>query len=622
MKTYKLMWLLALSTLAAVAGGALLATVMAAQSTPSPLPAFPGAGGFGAFATGGRGGSVYTVTNLNDSGSGSFRDAVSQPNRYVVFAVGGVIRINSPIHISANLTIAGQTAPGEGVTIYGNGLSLSNANNTIMRYIRVRMGVVGNSGTDAMSIAQGDNMIFDHVSVSWGRDETFSVSGTPSRITIQDSIIGQGLQSHSAGGLIQTDGGVSIIRSLYLDNQTRNPKVKGVNEYVNNVVYNWGTGGCYILGDSAGQSYANVIENYFIAGPNTGIQPFTRRNLNFHISARNNYYDGNGNGILDGAVVPQADYTTVDWQTAPFQYPELQAMSATEAYGYVVANAGASRIRDRVDMRLIEEVTSLGSMGEIISDESAPPINGPGPVAGGRAPADTDRDGMPDAWEIAVGLDPNTPDHNGDADGNGYTNIEDYINGLAPGGIQDAAITGVTDDTGLSSSDAITSDDRLMLSGTARAGKIVTVTRMGTGQVGTATSDAAGRWSLDLSATPLPQGLHVFTARPADASGGAGVPTPAFLVTVDRTAPASPAITSVTLDSNLTINGNSEPGSQVEAKFAGGASIGRGLADDNGLWSVSYAGSPLEPGVHSFTAVATDKAGNIGAEAAPYTVDT
>jgi autotransporter-associated beta strand protein len=621
MKTYKLMGLVALAAITAAAGGALLATVIAAQTTQT-LPAFPGAGGFGAFATGGRGGSIYIVTNLNDSGPGSFRDAVSQPNRYVVFAVGGIIRINSPIRISANLTIAGQTAPGGGVTIYGNGLSLSNANHTIMRYLRVRMGVVGDSGTDAISIAQGDKMIFDHVSVSWGRDETFSVSGTPSNITIQDSIIAQGLQSHSAGGLIQTDGGVSIIRSLYLDNQTRNPKVKGVNEYVNNVVYNWGTGGCYILGDSAGQSYANVIENYFIAGPNTGIQPFTRGNLNFHIYARNNYYDGNVNGTLDGAIVPQADYTTVDWQTSPFQYPERQAMSATAAYGYVVANAGASRIRDRIDMRLIEEVTSLGSVGEIISDESAPPINGPGPVAGGRAPVDTDRDGMPDAWEIAVGLDPNTPDHNGDADGNGYTNIEDYINGLAPGGVQDAAITGVTDDTGLSGSDAITSDDRLMLSGTARAGKIVTVTRIGAGQVGTATSDAAGRWSLDLSSTPLPQGLHVFTARTVDASGRAGVPTPAFLVTVDRTAPALPVITSVTLDSNLTINGNSEPGSQVEAKFAGGASIGRGIADDNGLWSVSFAGPPLEPGVHSFTAVATDKAGNVGVEAVPYTVDT
>ena len=370
------------------------------------------------------------MTNLNDSGPGSFRDAVSQPNRYVVFAVGGVIRINSRISVAPNLTIAGQTAPGEGITIYGNGLSFSNANNTVTRYLRVRMGVVGDSGADAVTIAQGDNMIFDHVSVSWGRDETFSVSGTASNITVQDSIIAQGLFSHSAGGLMETSGGVSIVRCLYIDNTTRNPKVKGVNEFVNNVVYNWGTGGGYILGDSAGQSFVNVIENYYINGPSTGIQPFTRGNLNFHIYAQNNYHDDNLNGQLDGAVVPQSGYTTVDWITTPFPYPTvggLNVMPAPEAYDHVIANAGTSRVRDRVDLRLIEEAQSLGALGQIISNENDPPMNGPGPVAGGRAPADADLDGMPDYWEIAAGLNPNLADHNGDADGNGYTNLEDYL---------------------------------------------------------------------------------------------------------------------------------------------------------------------------------------------------
>src|SRR5688572_24308696 len=218
--------------LAAIIGGMVIAAAHSAfTSAQIPLPAFPGAAGFGANARGGRGGNVYIVTNLNDSGPGSFRDAVSQPNRYVVFAVGGVIRINSRISVAPNLTIAGQTAPGEGITIYGNGLSFSNANNTVTRYLRVRMGVVGDSGADAVTIAQGDNMIFDHVSVSWGRDETFSVSGTASNITVQDSIIAQGLHPHSAGGLMETSGGVSVLRCLYVDNTTRNPKVKGVNEF-------------------------------------------------------------------------------------------------------------------------------------------------------------------------------------------------------------------------------------------------------------------------------------------------------------------------------------------------------------------------------------------------------
>src|SRR5215470_17657279 len=611
--------------LAAIIGGMVIAIAHSAfTSAQTALPAFPGASGFGANARGGRGGSVYTVTNLNDSGPGSFRDAVSQPNRYVVFAVGGVIRINSRIQVAPNLTIAGQTAPGEGITIYGNALSFSNANHTITRYLRVRMGVVGDSGVDAVTIAQGDNMIFDHVSVSWGRDETFSISGTPSNITVQDSIIAQGLFSHSAGGLLQTSGGVSIVRCLYIDNTTRNPKVKGVNEFVNNVVYNWGSGGGYILGDSAGDSFVNVIENYYIDGPSTTIQPFTRGNLNFHIYAQNNYHDDNLNGQLDGVVVPQSGYTTVDWITTPFPYPTVGAsnvMPATEAYDHVIANAGASRVRDRVDLRLIEETQSRGALGEIISNENDPPMSGPGPVAGGRAPADTDQDGMPDYWEVAAGLNPNVADHNGDADGNGYTNLEDYLNSLVKGGVQQGSITSVTDDTGISAADAVTSDDTLTLSGAARAGAGVTVTKVGTGVIGSTTADSSGRWSFDLGA-PLGEGPHAFTSTFANASGGVSPPTPAFLVTVDRTPPAAPVISSVTLDPQLTINGTGEPGGQVEVTLEGVGSLGQALVNEDGLWSVVHAGAPPEPGARAFTAVTTDRAGNAGPASAPYIIDT
>lgn len=116
------------------------------------------------------------------------------------------------------------------------------------------MGKGGSSGKDAMGIADGKNMIFDHVSVSWGRDETFSINGDVSNVTIQNSIIAQGLETHSCGGLMQTDGGVSLFRNLYIDNKTRNPKVKGVNEFTNNVIYNWGGGGGYIAGGSDGES--------------------------------------------------------------------------------------------------------------------------------------------------------------------------------------------------------------------------------------------------------------------------------------------------------------------------------------------------------------------------------
>jgi autotransporter-associated beta strand protein len=607
-----------------ITGAAIAAAHSAFTSAQTPLPAFPGAAGFGANAPGGRGGSVYIVTNLNDSGPGSFRDAVSQPNRYVVFAVGGVIRINSRIPVASNLTIAGQTAPGEGITIYGNGLSFSNANNTITRYLRIRMGVVGDSGVDAMTLAQGSNMIFDHISVSWGRDETFSVSGTASNITVQDSIVAQGLHSHSAGGLMETSGGVSIVRCLYIDNTTRNPKVKGVNEFVNNVVYNWGTGGGYILGDSAGQSFVNVIENYYINGPSTGIQPFTRGNLNFHIYAQNNYHDDNLNGRLDGSIVPQSGYTTVDWITTPFPYPTLNAMPAPEAYDYVIANAGASRVRDRVDLRLIEETQSLGSLGEIISNESDPPMNGPGPVAGGRAPADTDQDGMPDYWEIAAGLNPAVADHNGDADGNGYTNLEDYLNSLVVGGVQQGSINGVTDDTGLSAADAVTADDTLTLSGAARAGAGVTVTKVGIGVIGSTTADSTGNWSFDI-ASPLGEGPHAFTATFANGSSVASPPTPAFVVTIDKTAPAAPVISSVTLDPQHATNnvgGSGEPGGQVEVTLEGMGSLGQAIVNEDGLWSVIYTGPLPEGDLRRFTAVVTDRAGNTGPASAPYVIDT
>ena len=168
------------------------------------LPAFPGAEGFGALATGGRGGAVYHVTTLNDSGPGSFRDAVSRPHRTVVFDVAGIIHLAARVSVASNITIAGQTAPGDGIVIYGNGVSFSGANQAIVRYVRFRMGVNGDRGKDAVTIANGHDMIFDHVSVSWGRDENFSISGPVTNVTIQDSIIAQGLQPHSAGGLIKT----------------------------------------------------------------------------------------------------------------------------------------------------------------------------------------------------------------------------------------------------------------------------------------------------------------------------------------------------------------------------------------------------------------------------------
>lgn len=413
------------------------------------LLAFPGAEGFGRFATGGRGGEIYHVTNLNDSGTGSLRDAVSKPNRIVVFDVSGVIHLKSRLTFKSNLTILGQTAPGEGVQVYGNGVSFSNANNIIVRYLRVRMGVGGDSGKDAAGVAEGQDMIFDHMSVLWGRDENFSVSSNdkgsgPANVTIQNSIIGQGLQPHSCGGLIQTDNGVTLFRNLYIENATRNPKVKGLNQFVNNVSYNWGKEAAYNMGgDSAGDSWAEISGNYWITGPwKQAAYPLVGGNANFKYFAEGNWYDSNIDGVLDGHEMSDEEYarsggarvaTTaalVD-RGAPKGVPEIAGrMTAPEALDYVLAFGGASLpVRDEVDQYLIDELASFGSFGTAggITTEKLLPHKGTGALYGGYKPLDTDGDGIPDEWETANGLDHEDASDAAKIADNGYANIENYV---------------------------------------------------------------------------------------------------------------------------------------------------------------------------------------------------
>jgi Pectate lyase len=398
--------------------------------------AFPGAEGFGRFAEGGRNGEVYYVTNLNDTGTGSFREAVNQPNRTVMFKVGGVIHIKERIAVKPNITIAGQTAPGEGITIYGNSVSFTGADNTICRYIRFRMGKNGTHGKDAAALAEGKNMIFDHVSVSWGLDENFSISGKdPQNITIQNSIIGQGLLPHSCGGLIQTKGGVTLFRNLYIDNHTRNPKVKGLNQFVNNVVYNWGKGGGYILGgESEGRTDAQICNNYFIAGPSTGVPPFSRGNENFHLFAKNNFFDKNRNGVLDGTLVADSTYGKVSWDNKPLStIPTVSMFQPEENFNWIMKNAGASfPQRDNIDRMLIDQLKSVGKEGKTIANEAENPVL----VQVNAKPVisqikDTDSDGMPDNWEKSHKLNPKDPtDAKSQSLQSAYTNLEVYLNEL------------------------------------------------------------------------------------------------------------------------------------------------------------------------------------------------
>lgn len=361
------------------------------------------------------------------------RDAVSAENRIVVFDVGGIIEITDRIAVSKNVYIAGQTAPGGGITVYGNGMSWSNADESITRYIRLRMGKGGDKGKDAAGIADGKNMIFDHVSISWGRDETFSINGDVTNVTIQDSIIAQGLETHSCGGLMQTDGGVSLFRNLYIDNKTRNPKVKGVNDFQNNVIYNWGGGGGYLAGgDSEGESFVNIVGNYFISGPSTSVTAVSRSNTLFHGYVKDNWYDADQNGVLDGSALGEvaSSYGGMDIITTQYDYPAPTTLLTPEQAVDVVLNStGCSYpIRDSVDEYLMDEVRSWGSEGALISDEAD--VGGVGTIEAGTAPTDTDGDGIPDEWETANGLDPDDATDAMAISESGYANIELYINSI------------------------------------------------------------------------------------------------------------------------------------------------------------------------------------------------
>lgn len=411
------------------------AILLGVASVQAQQLAFPGAEGFGRYATGGRTGSVYHVTNLNDNGPGSFRDAVSQPNRIVVFDVAGVIRIHSRISISPNLYIAGQTAPGEGITIYGNGLSFSGADNTICRHLRVRMGVVGQKGADAIGISHGKNMIFDHVSAAWGRDETFSISGKhPEDITIQNCIIGQGLINHSAGGLVQTENRVTIYRTLYVNNNTRNPKFKGRHQYVNNIIYNWNAAAYIMGGNSQMTSYANTVGNLFITGPMGKKNAFTRANDRYNIYAEDNLLDENRDGKLNARLIEREEYQGgPTFHETPFDYPELPTVKAKNLLKEILPTVGASLpYRDNLDRMFVQDVHSLGKQGEHISDEATLPFGAPDTwdvwKGSDENRTDTDGDGMPDWWEKKNGTDPNRDDAMTLKDG--YANIEHYINSI------------------------------------------------------------------------------------------------------------------------------------------------------------------------------------------------
>jgi hypothetical protein len=365
----------------------------------------------------------------------------------VVFDISGVIKPTDVIVVAGdNITLAGQSAPGDGITIYGRETSFSSRSNMIVRYLRFRQGMTDASGSakKTVNITDGQNMIFDHVSIQWGRWDNFGITGTSSTVTLQNSIIGEGVPPQNFGSIIDGEQDITIAHNLWIDNNERNPKFKANGECINNVVYDWGTGGGIIGGHSGTDWYEDYIGNYLIAGPSAVDKFFTFYTNTDHAYQTGNMVDVNKDGQLNGRAVVNADFQGTSpptFETAAHSKPPVPVtvLSAEDAYARVVAQAGTCQHRDAVELRLIGQLTSLGTKGAIIADESD--VGGQPAMTQVTRPAgfDTDGDGIPDTWETAHGLNPNSAsDGNGDYTGDGYTNVEKYLNEQAdlacPGG--------------------------------------------------------------------------------------------------------------------------------------------------------------------------------------------
>jgi pectate lyase len=405
--------------------------------------AFPTAEGYGKHTVGGRGGTVIEVTNLNSSGPGSFAEAVAASGpRTVVFRVSGTIDADVDIN-NDYITIAGQTAPGDGITLKGS-LGID-ANQVIIRYIRVRAEASG----DAIGGRYGNNIILDHVSASWSADEVLSVYHND-YVTIQWCMITEaGSSSHKFGGIWGNDYG-TFHHNLFAHNASRNPRWAsgcGNNDYRNNVIYNWGYNSCY--GGEASQTgderfnftNINMIANYYKAGPATesGVRDRIAEPSAHAAGDEGSWYVAE-NFVSGYPAVTADNWLGVDGNeyiglVDPWPAMAITQQTAEAAYNAVLDRAGCSfPNRDSVDERIIDEVrngtATYGDNGLI----SHPNDVGGWPIlTSAPAPDDTDHDGMPDSWEAANGLNPSDPgDRNGIGEG-GYTNLEIYLNGMVGG---------------------------------------------------------------------------------------------------------------------------------------------------------------------------------------------
>jgi autotransporter-associated beta strand protein len=394
-----------------------------------PAIAFPGALGFGAITniTGGRFGTVYHVTSLVDDGSaGTFRAAVSQPNRIIIFDVGGYINLGSAVAAANNLTIAGQTAPGGGIGLMGNELSFYGKNNVICRHLRVRQGG-SSTGSSGINIGDGSNMIFDHTSVEFGQWDSIDAVGSYT-FTIQNCIIADPI-NQQFGAHVQ-GANASYIGNLWVNAHNRQPLAKASTVYVNNVCYDFQAG--YTTADTAGHFSHDIVNNYFITGPSSSSpnDDFFQFDGNQTVYAVGNMLDSSRDGVLNGSPSePGSDIVSATpWSPVTATIPTV---SAQNAYRIDVSSAGAFP-SDPLDSLVIGQVMSLGTSGNLITSPGNTGLanGGYGTIDGGTPLTCTDGDGIPDIWKNAVGLNLYTNQAMTIA-ANGYANIENYINWLA-----------------------------------------------------------------------------------------------------------------------------------------------------------------------------------------------
>lgn len=442
-------------------------------------PAFPDAEGYGKYATGGRGGKVVVVSNLLDDGAGSFRQAFKEfPGEpiTIVFSVAGIIELQSPIKISrSNITIAGQTAPGDGICLKGNSFIINCAGdktgvrgNIIIRYLRSRPGAKIANGVYAFGLENCENIIVDHCSFTWANEECAAMYDCKN-ITVQWSIISEGLYNANHHKGLRAYGGVwggqyaTYHHNLISNQNSRTVRFNGarahdtmaVVDYRNNVIFNWKSPNACYGGEvdiSEGLSQINMVNNYYLPGPASPTTlKFVKANYNTakakgvgqwyiagNVMAGNKHLTHNNAAGIDISEIPD-DVKDKAVVSKPFYISEPVVMqSAQEAYRLVIEKAGASSPKyDAVDLRLIAEAKSgkakNGTNG-IINDANE--VGGWPVYTFAKALEDSDKDGMPDDWEVKHDLDPqNANDASLYTLDKNYTNIEVYINGLVKNSI-------------------------------------------------------------------------------------------------------------------------------------------------------------------------------------------